>query len=250
MDKETVRDRSVLRVNVPSVPGNNPDCESMEKAASALAEAGKPYRKKVWESYGLELRAVGRHLELARPGNAAEWQFLRRLERHLTRPATEPAATEALRMVRQRDGVNLALDRLPQRLAPGCRMRLGPAWASSIPGGSRILYPEADETSWRQTVRQMMDRDDRPLTSAIILLGITVLAHPVTDGNGRLSRALFWLTLMHHDIVPCPVAPLGLEQDLQSIAMIGAMRELSRSGDWEPFCESVAQLVLRAVCLV
>jgi hypothetical protein len=81
------------------------------------------------------------------------------------------------------------------------------------------------------------------LRRALWLLAITLNAHPVADGNGRLARAIFNGYLIKHKLCPHGALPLGGMIYLSAGNFELAVRRLEIFGDWLPLIEVMTNIL-------
>jgi Fic family protein len=72
---------------------------------------------------------------------------------------------------------------------------------------------------------------------------------PMTDGNGRLARALVHGTLAQGGLVRAPVLPLAPAFYASADVVRTALKELSRTGDWFTAIESLSEILSLACVL-
>jgi len=103
-----------------------------------------------------------------------------------------------------------------------------------------ILYvpisPERLESGMRQLI-SYLDSDYHPvlLRTAIMHLEFEAL-HPFQDGNGRIGRMLITLFLWNSGLISQPHFYISGFFEEHKDEYIDTMREVSRTGIWEPWC--------------
>lgn len=195
-------------------------------------------------TFGLELQAA---TVLAMGAEPSARHVLQRL---LSRPAAEAVLLHAWPRL-TRPGFDLesmqkiasGLAAKPLAIAKG-RMR-----TTAGHNGEFTVYapPEQRNELPGLLIEARAAATDHPLASALVVFALTILAHPLTDGNGRLARALVHGTLAQGGLVRSPVLPLAPAFYAQADVVRTALKELSGSGDWPAAIESLSG-ILRMSC--
>jgi len=136
---------------------------------------------------------------------------------------------------------NVAADLLgPSRAV--IRRRLA---STSPEGGRRIHFLTPDRID--PTLRKLFDLYDRssanPVASSIALFWAMIHAHPLADGNKRLARAIFQVSLIQKGYLRLPVLPIGpfYEADLPLVR--------AATDQWlEEGCLALAANVMINIC--
>lgn len=87
------------------------------------------------------------------------------------------------------------------------------------------------------------------LSRAAWLSADCILTHALTDGNGRLSRALFQWTLLRDGLIDKPIFPLGPIIHLRRARHAMAVSELSNTGRWSIFIDHLLDCFHQTICL-
>ncbi|MCA0903895.1 Fic family protein [Qipengyuania aquimaris] len=119
---------------------------------------------------------------------------------------------------------------------PGCSGKIRTAETGLTPNatGIQVYFPPAGTVSPQvEAIARFIAQGEDPLLAAIGALGMLLNCHPFSDGNGRVSRALYD-HLLHRagsrDFFP--LYPL-LFAARRSFDL--ALREAEIKGDWSPF---------------
>ena len=191
-------------------------------------------------TFGLELRAA---TVMAMGAEPSARHVLQRL---LSRPATEAVLLHAWPQL-TRPGLDLesmqkiasGLAAKPLTLAKG-RMRT----TAGHKGEFTVYAPPQQRNELPGClIEARAAATDHPLASALVVFALTILAHPLTDGNGRLARALVHGTLAQGGLVRAPVLPLAPAFYAQADLVRLALKELSRTGDWLTAIESLSEIL-------
>ena len=197
-------------------------------------------------TFGLELRAATVMAMGAEPSARLA------LQRLLSRPAAEAILLHAWPQL-MRPGLDLesmqkiasGLAAKPLTIAKG-RMR-----TTAGRNGEFTVYapPEQRNELSGCLTEARAAAIDHPLASALVVFALTILAHPLTDGNGRLARALVHGTLAQGGLVRVPVLPLAPAFYARADVVRTALKELSRTGDWFAAVESLSEILSLACAL-
>lgn len=119
--------------------------------------------------------------------------------------------------------------------------RLSDVRAGSDAGYQRFAPPPPP--SWALDLLQAARAHEDPITSAIVVLGSTIVSHPLQDGNGRLGRALFWSRLALLGGIPGPFAPLGFTTSQNPAYVAQASLQLGKMGSWAAFADRYLEIM-------
>jgi hypothetical protein len=137
-------------------------------------------------------------------------------------------------------------DALALALSPGSARRTGAIQVGPDSLGIRTLFPASPDADWEQSILDAEQALDGPLARAAFAYGWTVLVHPYQDGNGRLARALFQVSLARSGLISTPVLPLGPLVYANHRPHDLALRRLGVTGDWSPLLEVLVGLTEKA----
>lgn len=218
----------VTHLRVPPVRAiqDNTYVRAVEDRVRARAAVGQSFLS----TFGLEIKAAAL---LALDAHEAHRLTL---QRFVSRPAVEPillltwaelcgGLITSAHMIRYASG---CLGK-PVELARG-RMR------TSVDGkGNYAVFAEQAD---RSRICEFLAENealnsDRPLSAALAAYCLTIICHPLTDGNGRLARGLVSATLGRCGVLKAPVLPLGPAMRLKAPLIARTLSDLSDSGDWE-----------------
>lgn len=154
----------------------------------------------------------------------------------LIRPAFEPVAFSYWDRF-----INWSLDDDAIAAMAGClcgrEVDYRTSTGASLPNdlGESALYPAPEiARSWRESmpmpVKGMSLLDS--LSVALHALAAFVCLHPLSDGNGRVGRALFQGALARSLGLSCPMLALTPHTSLHSRAIARGLRRLGADGDW------------------
>ncbi len=116
--------------------------------------------------------------------------------------------------------------------------------------GVTATFPEpVDIAGWRERLLSAPELIGDPFVLACYIYAELVLSHPLTDGNGRVGRALFQGTLVRTLGLSAPCLPLGVASYLNRAGHRLALIELGSGGRWEPFIVSMEEMVRCALSL-
>jgi hypothetical protein len=187
---------------------------------------------------GLERRLAA---DLARGGRFPGGPWSRFEER----PASEAALARLWPEPTSRSKA-FALDALAFALSPGCARRTAAIQVGPDSLGIRTLFPPPPDAGWAQPILDAEQALAGPLARAAFAYGWTVLVHPYTDGNGRLARALFQVSMARSGLISAPVLPLGPLVYANHRSHDLALRRLGVTGDWQPLLEVLVGLTEKA----
>lgn len=88
-----------------------------------------------------------------------------------------------------------------------------------------------------------------PIDQALYAYAATILCHPLSDGNGRLGRALALGALARIGVLTQPSLPLGPLFNCNSILVERELARLSESGAWRDFFDALRPLLRAAADL-
>lgn len=169
------------------------------------------------------------------------------LARFATRPAIEPAMTALLDAAEARRVDPSVLIETVHRLTEGkvSAIRSVNSWSRADTDGPVHMYapPDTVRPGLKDLCRQInAETDGPPVLDALHIHAATLRLHPFTDGNGRLSRALFNATLTAHGL-PRPMFPLGPLLYAEGSRFVRAIRAVSQSQDWLPYLAYMLALI-------
>ncbi len=211
-----------------------PDLEGLSsfQASAALltrlGDCGKMQRSFV-STFGLELKGAALCL---RNDEAHARTAVARL---FARPAMEPLLlTSWAELVAERPGLD-ALVLLTSKLCNGeatlasSRMRT----RGDPEVGTTYYAPRHQQAAWLDLLVQGRERIECPVSQGYFAYCVTILCHPMRDGNGRLARAMMHGAWARARVTAAPVIPLG-PAFYQHAGEIGeTMYALSETGNWE-----------------
>ncbi|MBN8553591.1 MAG: Fic family protein [Caulobacterales bacterium] len=196
-----------------------------------------------FSTFGLELKAS--HL-VAIDGQEGRRQIL---NRHISRPAFEPILFHFCDKLCAHE-IDIAT---MEGVASGAAARpivraVGEMRTSSSADGHYTLYaPLKERLRLTDCLNQLASETCySPLTAALICYSMTIIAHPLVDGNGRLARALLFGTLRRARLIDAPIVPLGPAFYLHAGAVGPTMATLSQSGNWQVAVEGLASVISTA----
>jgi len=102
-------------------------------------------------------------------------------------------------------------------------------------GGNVRFEPAEQAQNWWSDIQTVAKRAELAPLLPAYAFARTIIAHPYPDGNGRLARALVHAALAREANLPAPVLALAPAFYLNGAKIAAALRELSKSGDWDEF---------------
>lgn len=194
-------------------------------------------------TFGLELRAA---TVMAIGGDSSARHVLQRL---LSRPAAEAVLLHTWPQLSQPALELEAMRTIASGLAAkSLTLARGRMRTTAGPDGEFTVYAPAEQRNELTThlAAARASAAEHPLASALVVFALTILAHPLTDGNGRLGRALVHGTLAQCGLIRAPVLPLAPAFYAQAAVVRSALRDLSRTGDWMTAVEALAPILAMA----
>ncbi|HEY0116788.1 MAG TPA: Fic family protein [Allosphingosinicella sp.] len=114
---------------------------------------------------------------------------------------------------------------------------------SAFPSGHYLEFVSAEQVRPRfdRLVRRLnvTSPDIHPLLHAIAVYYETLLIHPLRDGNGRLARLLFQLSLRQTIGLRAPILPLGPASAASRPVLIAAYLAWEFDRDAQPLVDFV-----------
>lgn len=191
-------------------------------------------------TFGLELRAA---TVMAMEAGGSQRRILQRM---LSRPAAEAVLFHVWPDL-AKPGVDLlGIQKIASGLsAKSIAVARGRMRTTAGHRGEFTVYapPEQRNELPTRLIEARATATDHPLASALVFFALTILAHPLNDGNGRLARALVHGTLAQGGLVRAPVLPLAPAFYAQADVVRLALKELSRTGDRLTAVESLAGIL-------
>lgn len=140
------------------------------------------------------------------------------------------------------EGLCSALCGAPRHSSPA------PKRTAPTTSGQSVTFPGYGSVGeWLDLIDAPPSRD--PFIRAAWRHAVIVIQHPMTDGNGRLARALFQGSLIEDGIVDLPALPLTLAMHLQKDAVRRGIGGLGLNGDWVGYLEMMECVTRRALAL-
>jgi hypothetical protein len=213
------------------------------------------YQRAPWRCFGNEARAAlffraGLHCKI--DSSFAEPTDYKHpaLACFLTRPSIEPIVYSSWHRFESWDMDDAwALEitsALTGRKAEHRRRSEGKPPFGDLP--AMMYAPLNDSGLWIEASRAVRDRlDISPLKAATLIHAIVILYHPMSDGNGRLARALFHGTLRNRAGIDAPFLALGPISYKLSYHLLRLTRELSQSGDWAGYLHGASRIIESAI---
>lgn len=115
---------------------------------------------------------------------------------------------------------------------------------TSLDRGGYVVFPPAD--ALRLRMAELFDflcaqPDDSPLFRAIVAMVLMTNAHPFVDGNGRLSRLMFQLTLWNYGVSTDFYFPWTVFFRRSKGGILLRVRQAEIHGNWNELFLSVCQ---------
>ena len=188
---------------------------------------------------GIEIRVasalLAREIELAFPH--PEYAH-RKLRECLLRPAIEPALLSSWQLLSLRGLGSAALPRfLEMVVASPVEPRSGVGYSENE--GKMVVFESPKRLAvWDEKIRLVAANPKFVLESAFFAYAQTALAHPFSDGNGRLARSILHVGLAE---------PLGIKQPFLALApafyanqrtISATLTHLSQTGEWAPYYDA------------
>lgn len=195
-------------------------------------------------TFGLELKAANL---IALDGRE---DHRRILQRFLSRPALEPILLHMWKDLTAPEIDPAAMARFasgvagrPVEPATG-RMRTTPTST-----GEYTIYASPEERARLTAMLRDNTRQDHgsPVAASLVAYALTIICHPLADGNGRLARALLLGALGGRRLISAPIVPVGPAFYMHAGLIGPVMARLSESGDWASAVDELAP-VLSTAC--
>lgn len=127
------------------------------------------------------------------------------------------------------------------------QFRSGRIATSAFPSGHyrEFIAPEQVPPRVDRLLRRLNETDPQlhPLLHAIAIYYDTLLIHPLRDGNGRLARLLFQLSLRQTIGLRAPIFPLGPACAANRAALVGAYLAWEFDRNAQPLVEFILAAV-------
>ena len=96
---------------------------------------------------------------------------------------------------------------------------------------------------WFPALKTVIHNPKYDLAAPAVALALTIIAHPMSDGNGRLARFLTHALLLKG--MSCPLAPVALTPSLYEhrLALASSLSKLCESGDWQHYYQLFAKIL-------
>jgi Fic/DOC family len=104
--------------------------------------------------------------------------------------------------------------------------------------------------SWRADVLNVDASDCDPVVKALYRFARIIFAHPFRDANGRFARASLQGALGAGGLLFSPCLGLAPTFFRQGAVIRQSLWDLSATGNWEPYFESMSKVLNDAVCSV
>lgn len=169
--------------------------------------------------------------------------------RFCERPAAEPAIISCWPSLRDQSFTeSAAVDMIRAMSRFPVQLRREGAMSAAGADHVRSIYPDVEiAEGWLSRIRNVTPSDDVAFGRACFSYAQVALSHPLTDGNGRLARAMFQASLAESSNLRIPIIPLGPIIYLYHKVMIANLVHLSKTGDWTHFVEFMSRITRRAI---
>lgn len=146
----------------------------------------------------------------------------------------------------------VVIDALATALAgSAAAKRTGAACTTPDASGQIVQFPDVPRISgWAERIRRPQTLGLHPILAASYVFAEIMLSHPYKDGNGRVARALFQATLGACGVIDAPTLPIGPIFHANFHNANGALRELSETGNWSDFAETMSSVVWSTIRLL
>lgn len=234
-------DTSIVRLRLPPLRrvADPPEIVRLEER---LRERGKAQRS-FMATFGLELKAANL---IALDGHECHREIL---QRFLSRPAFEPILLHMWKGLTTGRAEPEFLAKLASGFAgKSVGLAVGNMRTRPSPTGKYTVYAPPEH---RLRLTSALEENaalehSSPLARAIIAFALTVICHPLTDGNGRVARAILLGSLARDRIINAPIVPLGPAFYLHGRLVGDALARLSDTGDWTAAVAELAQILTTA----
>lgn len=225
----------VTCLRVPRLPQRlvSPANAAISEAVFARAPAGGS----VLGGFGTELRAA---FIISRTDREHDRIF----QRFISRPACEPILLLS-RTALTADAPSFEeLTTIAGGLSGGTvRLSVPQMRTSARADGSYTLYAPVDERRrWPEFMAAIRSIETDPISRAALCYAVTILCHPLEDGNGRASRAYAWGSLVRDEVMITPHLPMGPVFFRHREVIINGLSELSRTGCWVTLAAALGRL--------
>jgi hypothetical protein len=216
------------------------------------ASLDMPRLRAIAERYGTAPSTFGLELKVAYALEAAG-QGRERLRRAYYRPAQEPFLVSwwaALQLVPLDPGEMLALASI--LAGTEIRYRSGEmASRGAGEGGTDLLYETpARSRTWLADIARADAAEGDAVKKALYRFARIVIAHPLSDGNGRFARAALQAGLARGGLIATPCLAPAPVFCLRAAEIRAALSELSRTGDWPRYFERMGGVLAECLALV
>ena len=103
---------------------------------------------------------------------------------------------------------------------------------------------------WLSDIHTIRELGLSPVLEAIVIYARVVFAHPHTNGNGRLARAMLYSPLAQTSLISTPCLALGAVFDVYREVLATALLQLAKSSHWKPFVILLVELLERSINMV
>lgn len=132
-------------------------------------------------------------------------------------------------------------------------LRTGRMATDPFPSGHyrEFVAPEQVRARFDRLLRRLNESEPKlhPLLHAIAIYYETLLIHPLNDGNGRLARLLFQVSLRQTIGLRAPILPLGPASVYSRPALMGAYLAWEFDRNAQPLVDFVTAAVEQLVAL-
>lgn len=106
-------------------------------------------------------------------------------------------------------------------------------------GDALVFEERVSAATWLQDIAETREGQGCTIRRAIYAYVRTVLAHPLTDGNGRLARAMLQFELGAQGILDGPKLPVAPTFYVSWEGLTAHLRDLSANGSWAAYFGAV-----------
>lgn len=205
------------------------------------------YHARPVEVIGLELRVAFTAMGLGAAPSSDNSFWLRKCRALCLRPAVEPLLLAHWSKLRNFEMSEEQVANLCS-LLHGSKQQARTRHSYGLWDNVRFEAPELARRWWEDIQAAANEPELAPLLPAYAFAR-TIIAHPYTDGNGRLARALVHASLARTAAYAAPFLPLAPAFYMHGAKLAGALRELSASGNWEQFAAVFRIALNQAVTL-
>lgn len=231
-------------LSFPGLP-NSIKLQSSEHLLRTIRGSAAAYSKHPQDCFGAEL--IGFH-DLRQLARASTVRLGRTI---ISRPCSEAVLLPFWDVYRLRNLNVFLFENIAHRLgATGSLLRSHETTSRASRDGVNYRYVNVHAPEFiTRTMQSIYELNADAVTLAGIAYASVILMHPLSDGNGRLARAMAHCFLASDDSYCCPYLPLAPALMLYEVSMFEAHRSLGDTGNWESYLDHFRICIVFAVRL-